>query len=414
MTIFNLRKPDKIIKTRIDLAGSKSISNRALIIRALCKQPFEIYRLANANDTRLLQTLLESKDPVRDAGPAGTTFRFLTAFLALQPGEQILTGTERMKQRPVGVLVEALRRLGANIDYLEREGYPPLRIGEPSGMGRISSLSISAGTSSQFVSALLMVAPVLPSGLTLNLEGKIVSRSYIEMTLSQMAYFGVRHQWEGNSIYIAPQDYEARPFRVEADWSAASYHYAAAAFAGELDLQLDGLFPDSVQGDSALVEIMENFGIKTEFNADGARLLKNGRPLARTFEWDFIQCPDIAQTLAVICAGMGVKGVFTGLETLRIKETDRLSALRDELGKINVRFSPLAMDKTPKEYWACEGKADLTGHPVFNTYEDHRMAMAFAPLASFGPLAINDPMVVVKSYPEFYEDLEKLGFVVER
>lgn len=417
MTTYQLHKPDRKIQGQLRLTGSKSISNRALIIRALSGQDFPIDHLAKANDTDLMMELLASEKEVRDAGPAGTTFRFLTAYLAMQPGSQVLTGTERMKQRPIGVLVEALKQLGANIEYLGKEGYPPLRIGEPKELGKADELSISAGTSSQFISALLMIAPVLPNGLKLNLQGKIVSRSYIEMTLGLMKKFGVDHEWEGQTIAIAPQSYEAKPFVAEADWSAASYHYALAAFADELDLQLDGLFPNSFQGDAALVEIMEQFGVHTEFNETGIHLTKNGKPMPPMFEWDFILCPDIAQTMAVICAGLGVQGLFTGLETLSIKETDRIQALKNELGKIQAflsklpaRFSP----KSTKEYFTVEGKADLGTTPTFATYEDHRMAMAFAPLAMFGKIRIDEPMVVIKSYPAFYEDLELLGFVVEK
>lgn len=417
MTTYQLHKPDRKIKGQLRLTGSKSISNRALIIRALSGENFSIDHLAKANDTDLMMELLASTETVRDAGPAGTTFRFLTAYLALQPGSQILTGTERMKQRPIGVLVEALRHLGADIEYMEKDGYPPLRINAPKDIGKTAELSISAGTSSQFISALLMIAPVLPNGLTLHLEGNIVSRSYIEMTLGLMKQFGVEHDWQGQSISIKPQTYRSAPFVVEADWSAASYHYALAAFADELDLQLDGLFPNSFQGDAALVEIMEKFGVHTTFNETGIRLTKNGQALPPMLEWDFILCPDIAQTMAVICAGLGVQGLFTGLETLSIKETDRIKALQNELGKIGgflsklpARFSP----KSNKEFFMVEGKASLDTEPTFATYEDHRMAMAFAPLAMLGKIQIEEPMVVIKSYPAFYEDLELLGFEVER
>ena len=415
--IYQLHKPNRKIQGHLRLTGSKSISNRALIIRALSGEDFPIEQLAKANDTDLMMALLASDEIVRDAGPAGTTFRFLTAYLTLQEGNQILTGTERMKQRPIGVLVEALRQLGANIEYLEEEGYPPLRIGEPSDLGKSNELRISAGTSSQFISALLMIAPVLPNGLRLHLEGKIVSRSYIEMTLGLMRHFGVSHEWEGQTISIKPQSYEAKPFIAEADWSAASYHYAMAAFADELDLQLDGLFENSFQGDAALVEIMEQFGVHSEFNETGVRLTKTGAALPPMFEWDFILCPDIAQTMAVICAGLGVQGLFTGLETLSIKETDRIQALKNELGKVSAYLSKLPARFSPnsnKEYYTVEGTATFSTIPTFDTYEDHRMAMAFAPLAMMGHIKIEDPMVVIKSYPAFYEDLELLGFVVER
>lgn len=414
---YQLHKPNRKIQGHLRLTGSKSISNRALIIRALSGEDFPIEQLAKANDTDLMMALLASDEIVRDAGPAGTTFRFLTAYLSLQGGSQVLTGTERMKQRPIGVLVEALRQLGANIEYLEEEGYPPLRIGEPSDLGKNNELRISAGTSSQFISALLMIAPVLPQGLRLHLEGKIVSRSYIEMTLGLMRHFGVAHEWEGQTISIQPQSYIPKPFVAEADWSAASYHYAMAAFADELDLQLDGLFENSFQGDAALVEMMEQFGVHSEFNETGVRLTKTGAALPPMFEWDFILCPDIAQTMAVICAGLGVQGLFTGLETLSIKETDRIQALKNELGKVSAYLSKLPARFSPnsnKEYFTVEGTASFDNVPAFDTYEDHRMAMSFAPLAMFGQIKIEDPMVVIKSYPAFYEDLELLGFVVER
>ncbi len=401
---------DKKIKGTIALTGSKSISNRALMIRALTREPFDIERLAEANDTELMQSLIESDDMVRDAGPAGTTFRFMTAYLALQPGTQVLTGTERMKKRPIGVLVDALRQLGARIHYLEKEGFPPLEIGDADHLGEENRLSIAADTSSQYISALLMIAPVLPKGLELTLDGKIVSRPYIEMTLSLMQYFGVSHHWEGSVIKIAPQEYEPKAFTVEADWSAASYYYAMAAMAEEANLTLNGLFKDSVQGDAVLAEMMTHFGLKTVYLPDGIRIIKMpGARVQDAFEWDFIRCPDLAQTLAVICAALGVKGRFTGLETLRIKETDRIAALQTELQKVAADFAPAKQD-----FFQTKGTARVGEEPpVFATYEDHRMAMALAPLAIRGPIKIEDPMVVVKSYPDFWKDLEKLGFVVQ-
>ncbi len=410
--ILTLSKADRRLRGEITLAGSKSISNRALIIRALTGDPFPIHKLANARDTQLLDALLQSQEPVRDAGAAGTTFRFLTAYLSLQPGEQILTGTERMKQRPIGVLVDALRRLGARIDYLEREGYPPLRIGESASF-RGGYLRIPASTSSQYISALLMIAPVLPAGLTLELDGKVVSRPYIEMTLNLMQYFGVSHDWEGNTIRVPYQHYAGRPFTVEADWSAASYYYAMVALAEAPDLQLNGLFADSVQGDAILAEMMEDFGVVTTFNEQGLRLRRaagNGRP--SPFYQDFLRCPDLAQTLAVICAALGVEGTFTGLETLRIKETDRIAALDSELTKVGARFLPLTAAEAPGPgaFFRVQGQAQLLDKLVFMTYEDHRMAMAFAPLAMLGPIRIAEPMVVEKSYPDFWKDLASLGF----
>ena len=271
----------------------------------------------------------------------------------------------------------------------------------------------AAGTSSQYISALLMIAPTLPQGLSLSLEGQVVSRPYIEMTLNLMRYFGVHHLWEENTIRIDPQQYQPRPFRVEADWSAASYYYAMAAFADDVHLQLNGLFKESIQGDAVLAEMMSAFGVETTYNEKGVLLSRaaTGRPA--NFDWDFILCPDLAQTLAVVCAGLGVRGKFSGLDTLRIKETDRIGALQAELAKTGCRLSALPPEDG-REYYQVEGKADIKGLPVFATYEDHRMAMAFAPLSMFGGIRIEDPMVVSKSYPSFWEDLQQLGFEVEK
>jgi 3-phosphoshikimate 1-carboxyvinyltransferase len=414
MTIATVTKKEKSLKGNITLNGSKSIANRALIIRALCEKDFPIHKLSNSKDTVLMDELLKSNAAIRDAGAAGTTFRFMTAYLAMQDGVQILTGTERMKKRPIGVLVDALRQLGANITYLEADGYPPLKIHAPNKIDVSNKIEISAGTSSQYISALLMIAPTLPHGLELKLEGEIVSRPYIEMTLNLMAYFSVLHQWDGNTIKVGPQKYQARPFTVEADWSGASYYYAMAAFADEVDLQLNGLFEESVQGDAVLVKMMEQFGIQSTFNETGVHLSKTNAPLPAVFEWDFIRCPDLAQTIAVVCGGLGVQGLFSGLQTLRIKETDRIAALQNELAKVQVYFSELPKRFSPKsnkEYFMVEGKAAVDS-PTFPTYEDHRMAMAFAPLAQFGGISIEEPNVVEKSYPLFWKDISTLGFVV--
>jgi len=400
---------DPTIVGDLTLDGSKSISNRVLLINALCEDSFSINRLSTSKDTKTLQHLLTLDEGIYDAGAAGTTFRFMTAYLALQSGTQVLTGSERMKQRPVGVLAEALNELGANIRFLEKPGYPPLSIGSGS-FGSVNELRIPANISSQFISALLMIAPILPNGLTLLLEGEIVSRPYIQMTLTLMRRFGVDAQWVGPTIRIEKQAYQPKDFTVEADWSAASYYYALAAFSKDLNLHLGGLFKNSLQGDSVLAEIMTQFGVDTEYVADGIILTKGKASSVDSFQWNFINCPDIAQTLAVICGGLGVDGYFTGLRTLKIKETDRVQALQDELKKVDVDF----WETEARQGVSCQvkGKA-IVAQPQFSTYEDHRMAMAFAPLAMFGNIKIEEPMVVVKSYPEFYEDLKKLGFTVE-
>jgi 3-phosphoshikimate 1-carboxyvinyltransferase len=410
---LQLSKPDKNLTGSITLNGSKSISNRALIMRALCKAHCHLYNLSHAEDSQQLLALLNSTDEIVDAQAGGTTFRFLTAYLSMQAGSNILTGSNRMKQRPIGPLVTALRKIGANIHYLEKEGYPPIRIDEPS-VGFTNQLSIPANVSSQFISALLMIAPTLPDGLSIHLEGDIVSPSYIHMTLRMMRHFGIASQWEGENIRIAAQPYVAKDLYVEADWSAASYYYGLAAFAEKVDLTLEGLLPDSIQGDSILAELMQVFGVETTYGQHHIRLTKienftlpqQSHLLWDRFTYNFMDCPDIAQTLAVVCAGLGVAAHFTGLQTLRIKETDRIAALQKELAKVQVVFPLVGED-----HFSLSGKAVLS-NPVFDTYEDHRMAMALAMLGMFGEVGIREAQVVGKSYPEFWGDLKGLGFEI--
>ncbi|MCB0641387.1 MAG: 3-phosphoshikimate 1-carboxyvinyltransferase, partial [Phaeodactylibacter sp.] len=301
------------------------------------------------------------------------------------------------------------------IDYLEKEGYPPLRIHAPENEAITKELRIKANTSSQYISALLMLGPTLPDGLALHLDGKIVSRPYIEMTLGIMAYFGVQYEWFGNTIHIPPQVYQPKPFTVEADWSAASYYYSMAALSTTCDLRLKGLFGNSLQGDAVLKEMMTHFGVQTLFEGDVLLMRKTSVLNTAHFQKDFLTCPDLAQTLAVVCGGTGVSGRFTGLETLRIKETDRIDALQRELAKVGVAFNPCSDSKPGEECHAVSGRTQVQAqHPVFDTYEDHRMAMAFAPLALQQPIRVNEPEVVVKSYPDFWCDLESLGFIVDR
>lgn len=401
------------ISGQIKLTGSKSIANRALIIRALSGKDFPIHRLAAADDTVRLERLLGSTEETLDAGPAGTTFRFLTGFLSRRPGYQILTGSQRMKERPIGILVDALRTLGADIEYTEKEGYPPLRIGQ-SELTETSNLSIAADTSSQYISSLLMLAPTLPNGLRLTLKGEIVSIPYIKMTLSLMQYFGVVSTWEGQTIVVAPQPYQAKAFTVEADWSAASYYYSLAALSESADLQVDGLFAESVQGDSVAAKIYERFGVSSAFNETGVRITKAaGLAPPEFFEQDFVECPDIAQTLMATCAGLGTQGLYTGLQTLFIKETDRVKAMKTELGKVGVALYKIPSKMSGKsgiQYFGQDGKAAFPSTPpTFDTYHDHRMAMAMAPLALLSAIKIADPEVVGKSYPDFYVDLARLG-----
>ncbi len=403
--IYIISKLDKKICGRIRLDGSKSISNRVLTINALSESNASINHIAYAKDTQTLLHLLKNDAKTLDAGPAGTTFRFMTAYLALRPQTQILTGSERMKQRPIGILVENLNQLGANIEYLEKKGYPPLKINPPLGLKSNVSLQIPANVSSQFISALLMIAPTLPGGLRLELTGKIVSRPYIEMTLRIMQYFGVQHRWEEQTISIEEQSYQQREFDVEADWSAASYYYAIAAFAEEVDLYLDGLHRESLQGDAAIQDIMTFFGVQTEFTDTGIRLTKTSRQKG-VFKYNFLNCPDIAQTLAVVCAGLGYEAELSGLKTLRIKETDRIQAVIDELQKVGILAETI-----PDGLKIASQDITTTRIPRFETYHDHRMAMAFTPLALLlENIQIESPMVVDKSYPAFWQDMERLGF----
>ncbi len=408
---FLVSKKNKNIEGVIRLDGSKSISNRVLIIRALSGQDFEIDNLSTSDDTQaMLKALNQGKgsSATIDVGAAGTTMRFLTAYLSNKVGEWVLTGSERMKQRPIGVLVNALRTLGADIEYIEAEGYPPLKVKGKQMLG--GKVEINAEVSSQYLSALLMIAPVLANGLELQLEGDLVSKPYLMMTLKMMKYFGVESEWrKEQSIFVGSQAYQGQSFFVESDWSAASYHYALAAFGDVVDLRLEGLLEESLQGDSVLSSIMQHFGVETTFGDKVVHLTKMDKAL-EGFQYDFVECPDIAQSLAVVCTGLEVKGVFSGLVTLSIKETDRTAALQEELAKFGVSF----YEKQEGEWHlGFMGKSiSLKREEVeVKTYHDHRMAMAFAPLAMCTePFRVEDPMVVTKSYPSFWEDLRQLGF----
>ena len=406
MEEIRLSKHLKKVEGTIQLDGSKSLSNRALILRALCKTSFEINNLSNSKDTKTLLNLLENDTDVFDAGHAGTTFRFMTAYLAFKEGDQTLTGSERMKQRPIAKLVEALNTIGANIEYLENEGYPPLKIHAPKE--EISNtVTIDGDISSQYISALLLVAPTLPLGLEIHINEKLVSRPYVDMTLRMMNSLGVGSNFQDNIIFISPQTIHNQPVTIEGDWSAASYFYATLAMADEGKILLKGLQKDSWQGDSILAEMMEIFGIQTQYMPDGIFIKKTGAP-PKKFETNFEEMPDLAQTIAVVCAGLGIEAYFSGLSTLRIKETDRIAALQNELAKVGVEFKEVGYDR-----YHLVGKAAFEETPSFETYQDHRMAMAFAPLALLHPIKIQEPNVVVKSYGKFWKDFEGLGFDVE-
>ncbi len=416
-SFIRLEKKEKSLRGQIRLDGSKSLSNRAAIILALAGQrPTDfLENISTSKDTQILLQLLENQGDTFDAGDAGTTFRFLTAYLASRPGTQILTGSARMKERPVGNLVAALRDLGADIEFIENEGFPPLKIGEPRNFGvEKNEVKIHAGTSSQFLSALLLIAPTLPNGLVLHPEGAMVSRSYLEMTVKMMRFFGAEVSWENEKIAVRPGKYLPQKLSIEADWSAASYWFSMVSLSDEADLKLVGLHENSWQGDAVVAKMMEKLGVESRFENGFLILKKSEKPLPPVFEQDFLDCPDIAQTLAVACAGLGVQAVFSGLETLSIKETDRILALKNELKKVGVTFSKLparfSKKQVGKTFFLLDGKANWSETPRFSTYGDHRMAMAFAPLAFLDAVEIENPEVVKKSYPKFWDDLESVGF----
>lgn len=400
--------PKKAIKDTISVPSSKSISNRMLIIRALAVYGGELCNLSESDDTRVLQNALEDNALVKDVGHAGTAMRFLTAYLSTRNGRHELTGSDRMKQRPLGPLVDALKHLGAGIEYLENEACPPLSIlgGDLKG----GDIEIEAGISSQFISALMMIGPVLDGGLTIHLRGTVVSGTYIEMTLALMKSCGADGRFDGRIIQVPQGKYKVEDFIVEADWSGASYWYQVAALLPGSEIRIPGLFRESLQGDAILLSLFASLGVSTVFSDGGAVLRSAKISLPAFFEYDFIACPDLVQTCAVTLCALGLHFRFTGTTTLRVKETDRIAALLTELRKLGFVLSA----GTGGEWMAWDGdRCDPVADPVIQTYHDHRMAMAFAPLAIVrGEISIGDPGVVSKSYPGYWKDLQKAGFGV--
>ena len=403
--MLQLYKSDAKLKGHINLSSSKSESNRVLLMNALSQSPFELTNLSDAKDTQTMIRLLQEDTEVWDVREAGTTMRFCTAYLGVHGKGQTITGTERMKNRPIGTLVDALRTLGSDISYLEKEGYPPMKINGLK-IQKTREISIPGNISSQFISALLMIAPTLPEGLRLTLTEEIFSRPYIEMTLGLMSNFGIAYIWEGAVIDIAPQAYQSGKYQVESDWSGASYWYAMAAVAPNADLLLTGLKEKSFQGDQAIVEIMRAFGVDSAYESNGVRLTQNGQQVT-TLTIDFNKCPDLAQGVMVAAALKGITLTMKGLETLYIKETDRVGAMRNELAKIGASLSDLG------DTWILKPGNGAFSEPTIETYEDHRMAMAFGPLSLVSDLKIEEPGVVSKSYPGYWEDLKRVGIRME-
>ena len=415
MTTYNITKPERL-QVNIKLPASKSISNRALIIHALTGGSIIPENLSDCDDTEVVIHALEQMPEVIDIKAAGTAMRFMTAFLAAtEHGEHVITGTERMQHRPIKILVDALRQLGADIAYEKEEGFPPLRIKGATLDG--GQLEVAGNISSQYISALLLIGPMLRKGLTLRLLGDTISRPYIDLTLWTMREFGADAEWTAvDTITIQPKPYESRPYIIENDWSAASYWYEIVALSDdpEAEVCLEGLMDGSKQGDSSVRYIFSLLGVKTTFGTKKAgvptkvTLTKSGHRVNR-LEYDFVNVPDLAQTFVCTCCAMGVPFHFTGLQTLKIKETDRIAALKTEMAKLGYQLEAI---NDCELKWDGQ-KSQISNSPI-DTYDDHRMALAFAPLAMKSPISINNPQVVSKSYPRFWEDLESANFNIIR
>ena len=383
---YKISHPTKVVECEIDLPASKSISNRLLIIQALCKQEFKTTNLSNSVDTKSLQRALKSTATNIDVGAAGTSFRFLTAYLSTLVGNRfILTGSNRMKERPIKELVNALLELGVEIKYLEKSGFPPLEI-----IGtniKENKISIDGKISSQFISALLLIAPTLKNGIELNISGEIVSKPYIIMTLKLMEEFGISHTWQENTIEIKPQKYSPKDYNIEADWSAASFWYEIAALSSNCNIALNGLNKNSIQGDRKVMDLFKNLGVQNKFK-NGSIILTKKEENFISKEINLINTPDLYQPLKCTLFSKNLTTKFLGLQSLKDKETNRIIAVEKEL---------LKLDTTKK----------------ITTYKDHRMAMSFAPLSlKYDSLQINDVAVVEKSYPNFWNDLKKGDFII--
>lgn len=411
MTTYKIYGPEKL-DTTIKLPASKSISNRALIIHALSGGCIMPENLSDCDDTKVMINALKNMPDTIDIMAAGTAMRFTTAYLSVTEGEHTITGTKRMKHRPIAILVDALKYLGAEISYVEEEGYPPLHIKGHHLEG--GHLEIEGNVSSQYISALLMIGPVLKNGLELKLTGEIISRPYIDLTLWTMREFGADAEWtDVDTVTVKPQPYKQREYFIESDWSASSYWYETMALSNDenAEVRLTGLMDNSKQGDSMVRYIFSLLGVKTTFGTKEQGIpttvtLKRQHCMLPRLEYDFSGSPDLAQTFVVTCALMGIKFHFTGLATLKIKETDRIEALKTEMKKLGF----VIKDQNSSELiW--DGERCEPSEEAIDTYEDHRMAMAFAPVALIIPgLKINNPEVVSKSYPKFWDDIKSAGF----
>lgn len=391
------------VKADLKITGSKSESNRLLILQALYPA-IQIENLSNSDDTVVLKNALEKGDGIIDIHHAGTAMRFLTAYFASKEGCEVeITGSKRMKERPIRLLVDALQRMGADIQYTNEAGYPPLKI--KGKKLHVDSIKLQANVSSQYVSALMLIGASLPNGLEIILDGRITSTPYILMTLEILQHAGIKGRFEEDRVFIEPaESLPPTTIAVESDWSSASYFYSIAAISNKADIKLSNYRKTSRQGDSCLAEIYKHFGVETSYEGDSVILKKNGSKRSRRIHEDLCNSPDIAQTIAVTCLALGIDCELEGLHTLKIKETDRLQALKNEMEKFGAKVH--ITDDCLRLYPAKNLNKDV----CVATYNDHRMAMAFAPLALKVPILVEDADVVSKSYPDFWKDLKELGF----
>ena len=406
MRSLNL-KFHKPLKKKIRLNSSKSESNRLLIIKYLSEEKIKIKNISNANDTILLENLLlKNSNSLWDVKDSGTTMRFLTSYIAINKKNIILTGSKRMKKRPISILVESLKSIGCKIEYIEKDGYPPIIINEKISQ-KNNYIEIKGNISSQYISSILMIAPKLKKGISLKILEPFYSKPYVMMTLKLMKKFGISNKFENNIITVKNQKYKEGTYTVEADWSAASYWYSIVAINKNINnLKLKGLRKDSLQGDQIISEIMISFGVSTKYVKDGIILNKNKTHISYQ-EIDFKNCPDLAQSILVIASKKKINLKIIGVESLKIKETNRLLAMKTELKKIGINFY-----NNKNEWFLDTSKYKLSDKISISTYKDHRMAMAFSPLASECDLTIQDPDVVNKSYPNFWKDLKNVGYKV--
>ena len=401
---FLISHTSKSINADLILPPSKSISNRALIIQALCQSKPKLLNLSKSSDTQSLVQALQTTSKTIDVGDAGTSIRFITAYLSQQEGSYILTGSDRMKERPIGHLVEALNSIGADINYIEKNGFPPLAINGKALEG--GKVDISTSVSSQFVSALLLIAPTLKKGLSLSLKGELLSKPYIKMTLDIMRYFGIQSSWTNNTIQVKPQNYVSKDLKVESDWSALAFILQAMSIAKSAQVSISGLSKESWQGDSYVLNLFEKFGLQYEFKDEKLYLKKLNKDLNGDYNVNLIDTPDLAQAYCCTLSALSKSAEIKGLNNLKLKESHRLKALHMELNKIG-QHSRYSED-------TIQLKSSVLHTPTesFDSHNDHRMAMCLAPFALLFDIKIKNIEVVNKSYPSYWEDLKKMGFTI--